>query len=124
MSKTIFIVEDDLFLQGLEATKLKKEGFSVITAGSGKDVSDIIAKKPTIDLILLDLMLPDMDGFEILKMIRKESSFLNTPVIVFSNLSEDKDIEKAKSVGITEFMIKSNFNLDELTDKVRELIGK
>ena len=124
MSKTIFIVEDDLFLQGLEATKLKKEGFSVITAGSGKDVSDKIAKKPTIDLILLDLMLPDMDGFEILKMIRKESSFLNTPVIVFSNLSEDKDIEKAKSVGITEFMIKSNFNLDELTDKVRELIGK
>ncbi len=124
MSKTIFIIEDDLFLQGLEATKLKKEGFEIETAASGKDVSVVLAKKPKIDLILLDLMLPDMDGFEILKMVRKEPPFLNTPVIVFSNLSEEKDIEKAKSLGINEFMIKSNFNLDELTSKVRELIGK
>jgi DNA-binding response OmpR family regulator len=92
MSKTIFIIEDDLFLQGLEATKLKKEGFDILTAASGKEVSSIIEKKPKVDLILLDLMLPDMDGFEILKMIRKEEFYLNTPVIVFSNLSEEKDI--------------------------------
>ena len=124
MSKIIFIIEDDLFLQGLEATKLKKEGFEIITAASGKDVSSIISKKPKIDLILLDLMLPDMDGFEILKMIRVETSLAKTPVIVFSNLSEEKDIEKAKSLGINEFMIKSNFNLDELTAKVREMIGQ
>ena len=69
-------------------------------------------------------MLPDMDGFEILTMIRKESIYLNTPVIVFSNLSEEKDIEKAKSMGVKEFMVKSNFNLDELTAKVREMIGQ
>jgi len=124
MSKTVFIIEDDLFLQGLEATKLKKEGFEVQTAASGKEVSSIIEKKPKIDLILLDLMLPDMDGFQILEMMRKEAIYLKTPVIVFSNLSEDKDIQKAKSMGINEFMIKSNFNLDELTDKVREMIGK
>ncbi|MEI7765262.1 MAG: response regulator [bacterium] len=124
MSKTIFIVEDDLFLQGLEATKLKKEGFEIQTAASGKDVTKVIELKPKIDIILLDLMLPDMDGFEILKMIRKEASYLNTPVIVFSNLSEEKDIEKAKSLGINEFMIKSNFNLDELATKVKEMIGQ
>ena len=124
MSKIIFIVEDDIFLQGLEGTKLKKEGFEILSAASGKDVSGIIAKKPTIDLILLDLMLPDMDGFEILQMMRKEAIYLKTPVIIFSNLSEEKDIEKAKSFGVNEFMIKSNFNLDELTVKIREMIGQ
>ena len=124
MSKTIFIIEDDIFLQGLEATKLKKEGYDIQTAASGKEVSTIVEKKIKIDLILLDLMLPDMDGFEILTMIRKESIYLNTPVIVFSNLSEEKDIEKAKSMGVKEFMVKSNFNLDELTAKVREMIGQ
>ncbi len=124
MSKTIFIVEDDLFLQGLEATKLKKEGYEILTAASGKDVSVIVDKKSKIDIILLDLMLPDMDGFEILQMMRKDASYLNTPVIVFSNLSEEKDIEKAKSMGVKEFMVKSNFNLDELTAKVKEMIGQ
>ncbi len=123
MSKTIFIIEDDIFLQGLEATKLKKEGFDVQTAASSKEVVEIMGKKIKIDLILLDLMLPEVDGFEILKMIRKEPPLLNTPVIVFSNLSEEKDIEKAKSMGIKDFMIKSNFNLDELTKKVRETLG-
>lgn len=124
MAKTIFIVEDDLFLQGLEATKLKKEGYEILTAASGKEVSTVIENKPKIDLILLDLMLPDMDGFEILTMMRKENSYANTPVVVFSNLSEEKDIAKAKGMGIKEFMVKSNFNLDELTAKVREMIGQ
>jgi len=119
----IFIIEDDIFLQGLEATKLKKEGFDVQTAANNKEVISIIEKKIKIDLILLDLMLPEVDGFEILKRIRKEPHLLNTPVIVFSNLSEEKDIEKAKSMGIKDFMIKSNFNLDELTKKVRETLG-
>jgi DNA-binding response OmpR family regulator len=69
-------------------------------------------------------MLPDMDGFEILKKIRSEQELLTTPIIIFSNLSEEKDIEKAKSLGVKDFMVKSNFNLDELTVKIRELIGK
>jgi DNA-binding response OmpR family regulator len=124
MSKTIFIIEDDIFLQGLEATKLKKEGFEIQTAASGKEVISIVEKKIKIDLILLDLMLPDMDGFEILKKIRSEQELLTTPIIIFSNLSEEKDIEKAKSLGVKDFMVKSNFNLDELTVKIRELIGK
>jgi len=124
MLKKIFIVEDDTFLQGLEATKLKKEGFDILTAANGKEASDIIKKKEKFDLVLLDLLLPDMDGFEVLSIIKKEKTYENIPVIVFSNLSEDKDIKKAKSLGASEFMVKSNFNLDELTQKVRELVGK
>jgi DNA-binding response OmpR family regulator len=123
MAKTVFIIEDDIFLQGLEATKLKKEGFDVQTAANSKEVINIIKKKTKIDLILLDLMLPEVDGFEVLKMIRKEEYLFTTPVIIFSNLSEEKDIKKARDLGITDFMVKSNFNLDELTKKVRETLG-
>jgi DNA-binding response OmpR family regulator len=123
MPKTIFIIEDDAFLQGLEATKLKKEGFNVETAADVEEVKKIIEKKSKVDLILLDLMLPGVDGFEVLKIIKKEKNLSDTPVIVFSNLSEEKDIEKAKKIGISEYMVKSNFNLDELVGKVREMIG-
>ncbi len=124
MAKTIFIIEDDEFLQGLEATKLKKEGYDILSALKGTEAFEIIDRKEKIDLILLDLMLPEIDGFAILKKVREESHVPKVPVIVFSNLSEEKDIERAKKLGISEFLIKSNFNLDELTQKVRELIGK
>ena len=124
MAKTVFIIEDDIFLQGLEATKFKKEGFNIETASNGEEVRKVLEKKVTINLILLDLMLPDIDGFETLKIMRKEKEFANTPVIIFSNLSEEKDIEKAKKIGISEYMVKSNFNLDELVKKVKEMIGQ
>jgi DNA-binding response OmpR family regulator len=123
MAKTVFIIEDDIFLQGLEATKIKKEGYDIQTAADSVGVVEVLKRKVKIDLILLDLMLPGVDGFEVLKMIRREKELANTPVIVFSNLSEQKDIDKAKDLGISEFMIKSNFSLDELTKKVKELIG-
>lgn len=124
MSKTVFIIEDDIFLQGLEATKLKKEGFDIQTAANGDEAFKIIESKVKIDLVLLDLMLPGIDGFEILKRIKQEKSISNVPVIVFSNLSEEKDIDRAKKMGASEFMVKSNFNLDELAKKIKEMIGQ
>jgi DNA-binding response OmpR family regulator len=123
MAKTILIVEDDNFLQGLEATKLKKEGYNILTAANSVETFKAVESKETIDLILLDLLLPDVDGFTILEKIRKIKSFQTTPVIVFSNLSEEKDIARATKLGISEFMIKSNFTLDEISKKIKELIG-
>jgi len=124
MAKTVFIVEDDSFLQGLEATKLKKEGYGILTAADGKEAIKVIENNAPIDLVLLDLMLPEVDGFEVLKRVRENSSIQKVPVIVFSNLSEEKDIKHAKELGVSEFMIKSNFNLDELAEKIKSLIGK
>ncbi len=123
MAKTILIIEDDNFLQGLEATKLKKEGYDVLGASNGEDAIKLIDAKTKIDLILLDLLLPGVDGFMLLEKIRQDKIFLTIPVIVFSNLSEDKDIKRAQKLGISEFMVKSNFTLDELAKKVKELIG-
>lgn len=123
MAKTILIIEDDNFLQGLEATKLKKEGYEILTASNSTEAFKFIDANTKIDLILLDLLLPDVDGFMILEKIRENKDFLTIPVIVFSNLSEDKDIKRASKLGISQFMIKSNFTLDELSKKVKELIG-
>lgn len=112
--KKVLIVEDDSFLQGLEATKLEKEGYGVIVASTGEEGMKKLSEAG-IDLILLDLLLPDIDGFEILKKVRTmEPPMRDIPVIVFSNLSEQKAIDKSKELGATDFMVKSNFTLNEL----------
>lgn len=121
--KKILIVEDDTFLQGLAATKLGKEGYQVFTA-SNSDEATARIEENTPDFVLLDLMLPGTDGFGVLKKIRENIKLAKTPVIIFSNLSEDKDIEKAKALGANDFMIKSNFTLEELAEKINQMIGK
>lgn len=123
MTKTVLIIEDDDFLQGLEAKKLAKEGYNVLTASNSADAFKQIEVTPKIDIILLDLLLPDVDGFTILKMIRENAKVSMSPVIVFSNLAEEKDIAAANKLGISDFMIKSNFTLDELVTKIKSLIG-
>ncbi len=124
MAKIVLIIEDNNFLQGLEAKKLKKEGYDVLTASNSVEAFKILDAKHKIDLILLDILLPDVDGFGILEKIRKDNEMSKIPVIIFSNLSEEKDIEKATKLGISEFMVKSNFTLDELAEKIKILIGK
>ena len=122
MAKKILIVEDDTFLQGLAATKMTKEGYTVSTASNVGEV-DKFLETDAPDFVLLDLVLPGTDGFGILKKLRENAKTASIPIIIFSNLAEDKDIMKAKELGATDFMIKSNFTLDELAEKVKSLIG-
>ncbi len=124
MAKKVLIVEDDNFLLGLEAKKLKEKGYDVLSAANSVEAFKIIDSKETIDLVLLDLMLPDVDGFAILKRIREDADLKNVPVVIFSNLYEEKDLKKATKLGISNFMIKSNFTLDELTEKIKMLVGQ
>lgn len=121
MEKTILLIEDDTFLQGLAAGKLTKEGMRVVVAKDDHEATKAIEEE-NISCILLDLLLPGTDGYGILKKIRENVKTAKTPVIVFSNLSETDDIQKAKDLGATEFMIKSNFTLDELAAKVKSLV--
>jgi two-component system alkaline phosphatase synthesis response regulator PhoP len=119
MSKKILIIEDDTFLQGLAANKLSDAGFEVTTASDGDEAVTELSKEK-FNCILLDLMLPDISGFDILKSIRETSKSL--PVIVFSNLSDDKDIKKALDLGATDYLVKSNFTLEELVEKIEKTI--
>jgi len=121
--KKVLIIEDDSFLQGLEANKLEKNGFEVITASSGEEGIKKI-NEPNIDVILLDLVLPDFDGFDILKKIREIDSLKKIPVIIFSNLSDQDSLRKSEKLGATSFMVKSNFTLEELVKRINSLLKK
>ncbi len=120
--KKILIVEDDTFLKNLAAKKLTSEGYEVVTA-SNSDEASFAIDQGTPDLVLLDLLFPgNTDGFGLLKKIRENTNMASTPVIIFSNLSDEKDMEKAESLGATDYMVKSNFTLEELVEKIKSLV--
>ncbi len=120
--KKILTIEDDQFLKKIEATKFSKSGFEVETAMTKADI-DICLAKSIPDIILLDIMLPDIDGYSVLKNLKADEKTKAVPVIVFSNLSSDQDIKKMTEAGAAAFMIKSNFTLDEVVEKIHSLIG-
>lgn len=123
MAYRILIVEDDDFLRSLAVTKLEAEGFVMDVAADGAEgLQKINAQVP--DLAILDLMLPKMTGFEILAEVRKNDTTKNLKVIVFSNLGEEADIKKCLDLGVSEYLVKANFTLDELAEKIKMILGK
>lgn len=124
MSKIILVIEDDSFLRELEQKKLSEKGYTVFGAANSAEAFAILNGKDKVDLVLLDLLLPEVDGFSILKEIRNNIKLSGIPVIVFSNLYEEKDAKQANKLGISDFMLKSNFTLDELAEKIRVFVGE
>jgi two-component system sensor histidine kinase ChiS len=120
--KKILIVEDDTFLQGMMSRKLQASNFEVSIALSGVDALKLVDGGLVPDMIILDMLLPGMTGIEFLTAIRAKPTMKATPVIVFSNFSEEKDISAAKALGINEYLVKSNFTLDELEAKIKTLL--
>lgn len=118
----ILVVEDDKFLRELLTRKLFSEGFVIESAIDSKSTFDILTKwKP--DIILLDLILPEEDGFMILEKIKKNKELANIPVIILSNLGQKEDVDRAIALGAMDFMVKANFTLDEITGKVVKALG-
>ena len=119
--RVILIIEDDEFLRSLTAKRLEKEGYGVEVGVDGESgVAVAEAKNP--DLILLDLLLPGLDGFEVLKRVRANLTLKTVPVIIFSNLGQKEDIERAKSLGADDFLIKANFTLDDVVVKIKTFL--
>ncbi len=120
-SALVLVVEDDKFLRDLLVKKLSSEKFVVESAADGEEAQ---AKLKTIApaIVLLDLMLPRVDGFEVLRGLRAEDATKATPVIIFSNLGDKADIDKAMELGATDFMVKANFTLEEIVQKVTSLL--
>jgi DNA-binding response OmpR family regulator len=121
MAKKILIVEDDKFLRELIVKKLSNEGYDVIEAVDGEQgIQKIRDTKP--DLVLLDLILPGIDGFGVL-MQKKEDPFIALiPVIVLSNLGQKEDVDKGIGLGATDYLIKAHFTPGEIIEKVRNII--
>ena len=121
--KKILFVEDEESLQRVIKDALEKNGYGVISALDGEN-GIILAKKEKPDLILLDLILPKKDGFEVLEELKKDKETVAIPVIVLTNLEGGADIEKALSAGAKTYLVKSNYSLEDVLAKVRNVFGK
>ncbi len=123
MNKKILIVEDDDFLRGLIAKKLLFEEFDTYMAVNGEE-GIVKAKELKPSLILLDLLLPKMDGFEVLTRIKENPDTSSIPVIILSNLDNKDDINRGLKIGAVDYMIKSQFTPEGIIAKVKNIIGK
>lgn len=121
MAKKILIVEDDKFLRELISQKLMKEGYDIAEAVDGvKGVEAVKSEKP--DLVLLDLILPELDGFGVLAKVKEDPQASQIPIIILSNLGQKDDIEKGLKLGATDYLIKAHFTPNEIVDKIKTIL--
>lgn len=123
MAENILVIEDDSFLRKLLSKKLESSGFNVHEAIDGKAGLDAAeASKP--DLILLDLLLPGIDGFEVLSQLKANPATAQIPVIILSNLGQKEDVDKGMKLGAVDYMVKAQFTPEEIVIKAREALTK
>lgn len=122
-TKKVLVVEDDVDLRKALVSRLVSSNYQVFQAGDGEEaITMLVDKRP--ELVLLDLLLPKLDGFKVLERIRQypEANIANCKVIVLSNLWSDKDILRAQALKIDEYYVKANTNLDDVFIKVSQVL--
>jgi two-component system alkaline phosphatase synthesis response regulator PhoP len=119
--KKVLIVEDDLTLQKTLMEFLKMENFEVIAASDGEEGLEQ-AKKFNPELILLDIILPKKDGYEVVKELKDSQQTENIPIILLTNLESLNDVEKALKLGVKNYLVKSDYKMDEIAKKIREIL--
>lgn len=118
----IVLVEDEPEIINLYTLKLKEAGFDVTHVIDGREVSSVV-KKVNPDLILLDLVIPHLDGYQVLSVLRQDPETKDYLVYAWSNLTQKKEIDQAKKLGVNGYLIKSDFTPSILADKIREILG-
>ncbi len=115
--KTILVVEDDHFLSDIYKRQLEGKGCKVVVAGNGTEALKVLKDlKP--DVILLDLIMPGMNGFEFLEALRAEADHKKRRVIVLSNLGQESDKERCKTLGVKEYLVKTDVSVDQILSAV------
>jgi len=123
--KKVMIIEDDYFVLDIYHTKLVQEGFDVLDAKDGKDgLEKLQAEEKLPDLILLDIVMPNMGGLEVLELIKKEERLKNIPVVLLTNLSQKMEIDKGLELGANDYLIKSHFTPSEVLEKINSVLNK
>jgi DNA-binding response OmpR family regulator len=119
--KRILIIEDDSSLQKILQEFLIAENFDVIEAMDGEKGAELTkSEKP--DLVLLDIILPKKDGYEVLKELKENQETKNIPIILLTNLESPADVEKAVKLGATTYLTKADYKLEEVVEKIREIL--
>lgn len=120
--KKILVVEDDRFLRRACEASLRQRGFAVLVAVDGEEGLRVVqAEQP--DLILLDMLMPRMDGLAMLRSLRDAEATRAIPVLILSNSSRQSDIDELRALGIADYLVKANLSLQELGDRVTRLLG-
>ena len=119
--KKVLIVEDDQLIFSILSRELSEAGFQVSNAFDG-DQAIIVTKDERPDLVLLDVLLPRKSGFEVLQTLKSDSSLAQIPVIILSNLGQPDDIEKGRSLGAVDYLVKVEFEPKQIVSKVRTLL--
>jgi len=117
----ILLVEDDPFLLSMYTTKFEAEDFKVVIADDGEKGLRL-AEKENPHIILLDIMLPKMDGLTVLENIRKNNKIKNVPVILLTNLSQKDEINRAMELGAADYLIKAHFMPSEVVEKIKKAL--
>ncbi len=120
--KKILLIEDEAALQKTFGDILSAEGFQMISAIDG-EIGLRLAKSEKPNLIILDLILPKLHGLEVLKGLKENKETKNIPVIILTNLGDLENIEQALELGATTYMVKADYTLDDIVEKVKKAIG-
>ena len=121
MPKTILFIEDESALQKTFGEILKQEGYEMIPALDG-EVGLRLAKDKKPDLILLDLILPRIHGFEVLKKLKEDKETKEIPIIILTNLEGISDVDKAIELGATTYLVKAQYTLEEVVEKIKKTL--
>lgn len=120
--KKILVVEDDLVLNKALSEFLGAEGFDVVVAIDGEEGMRK-AKETRPDLVLLDIIMPKKDGYEVIKEMKEDEDLKGTPIILLTNLGSINDVEKALHLGATTYLVKADYKLEEITQKIKTVLG-
>lgn len=116
--KLVLVVEDDTFLADVHKNKMAKEGFEVVIVSNGQEALKFLEKRKP-DIILLDLIMPIMDGFETLKNIKENPKTKDIKVVILSNLSQEEDKQRLIDMGVSDYIVKANVSFREIVEKVK-----
>lgn len=122
-ARRILLAEDDRFLRKAAETALKRQGFTVLAAVDGEEALRM-ARAEAPDLILLDLIMPKLQGFEVLRALKADAATAATPVIILSNLGQESDVKQAMDAGAAGYFVKANLSLQDLVKRVGEVLGE
>lgn len=122
-AKRILLVEDDRFLRKAAEATLRRQGYEVLTAADGEEALRVARESPP-DLLLLDLIMPKLQGFEVLRRLKADPATAGIPVIVLSNLGQDRDVQQALAAGAVAYHVKANLSLEALAKHVAEALGE
>lgn len=114
----IILIDDDIALLEMYETKLAMSGFKVLTANNGKEGFELVSSN-TPDIVLTDLVMPESDGFELLKKIKKDKRTKDFPTVALTNLSSENDRKEALNSGAIDYLVKSNYTPAQIVEKVK-----